>query len=62
VAAGALPAFALAFFLSVPLALGASRTALRQAGDARAMTRAFGQVAGLNLVGGLLLAGGIWLG
>jgi 1,4-dihydroxy-2-naphthoate octaprenyltransferase len=62
VALGALPPFALAFFLSVPLALGASRTALRQAGDARAMTRAFGQVAGLNLVGGLLLAGGIWLG
>jgi hypothetical protein len=26
------------------------------------MTRAFGQVAGLNLVGGLLLAGGLWLG
>jgi 1,4-dihydroxy-2-naphthoate octaprenyltransferase len=62
VAAGALPPFALAFFLSAPLALGASRTALRSAGDARAMTRAFGQVAGLNLVGGLLLAGGIWLG
>jgi 1,4-dihydroxy-2-naphthoate octaprenyltransferase len=66
VAAGAafgwLPPFALAFFLSAPLAVGASRTALRQAADARAMTRAFGQVAGLNLVGGLLLAGGLWLG
>jgi 1,4-dihydroxy-2-naphthoate octaprenyltransferase len=57
-----LPPFALAFFLSAPLAVAASRTALRQAGDARAMTRAFGQVAGLNLFGGLLLAGGIWLG
>jgi 1,4-dihydroxy-2-naphthoate octaprenyltransferase len=62
VALGWLPPYALAFFLSAPLALGASRAALRQAGDARAMTRAFGQVAGLNLLGGLLLAGGLWLG
>jgi 1,4-dihydroxy-2-naphthoate phytyltransferase len=62
VAAGWLPVFALAFFLSAPLAVSASRTALRSAADARAMTRAFGQVAGLHLVGGLLLAGGIWLG
>ncbi len=62
VAAGWLPAPALAFFLSLPLALGAARTSLRRPGDARAMTRAFGQVAGLNLLGGLLLAGGIWLG
>jgi 1,4-dihydroxy-2-naphthoate octaprenyltransferase len=62
VAAGWLPVFALAFFLSAPLAVSASRIALRSAADARAMTRAFGQVAGLHLVGGLLLAGGIWLG
>lgn len=62
VAAGWLPVFALAFFLSAPLAVSASRTALRSAADARAMTRAFGQVAGLHLVGGLLLAGGLWLG
>lgn len=62
VALGRLPPFALAFFLSAPLALGPSRTALSRAADARAMTRAFGQVAGLNLIGGLLLAGGIWLG
>ena len=62
VAVGWLPAFAFAFFLSAPLAVAASRTALRSAADPRAMTRAFGQVAGLNLVGGLLLAGGIWLG
>jgi 1,4-dihydroxy-2-naphthoate octaprenyltransferase len=62
VAAGWLPAPSLAFFLSLPLALGAARTALRRPADGRAMTRAFGQVAGLNLLGGLLLAGGIWLG
>lgn len=59
VAAGALPVWALVFFLSAPLAVSAGRLALSRAGDARAMTKAFGQVAGLQLVGGLLLAGSL---
>ena len=59
VAAGALPAWALVFFLSAPLAVSAGRLALSRAADARAMTRAFARVAGLQLVGGLLLAGSL---
>lgn len=59
VAAGALPVRALAFFLSAPLAVSAARLALSRADDARAMTKAFARVAGLQLVGGLLLAGSL---
>lgn len=61
VGAGLLPAWALAFFLSAPLAVSATRLALSRADDARAMTKAFAQVAGLQLVGGLLLAGSLLL-
>ncbi|MDX1650111.1 MAG: hypothetical protein R3263_09685, partial [Myxococcota bacterium] len=49
----------LVFFLSAPLAVSAGRLALSRAADARAMTRAFARVAGLQLVGGLLLAGSL---
>lgn len=58
---GALPAWALVFFLSAPLAVSASRLALSRAADARAMTKAFAQVAGLQVVGGVLLAGSLFL-
>lgn len=58
---GFAPVWALAFFATLPLAVAASRTALRAASDARRMTRAFAQVAGLHLVGGLLLAGSLLL-
>jgi len=61
VVTGALPVWALVFFLSAPLAVSASRLALSRAGDARAMTKAFARVAGLQLVGGLLLAGSLLL-
>jgi 1,4-dihydroxy-2-naphthoate octaprenyltransferase len=59
VGVGALPVWALAFFLSAPLAVSATRLALSRAEDARAMTKAFAQVAGLQLLGGLLLAGSL---
>lgn len=61
VAAGMLPAWTLVFFLSAPFALSAARLALRRAHDARAMTKAFAQVLGLQVVGGLLLAGSLLL-
>ena len=50
---------ALAFFSTAPLALRAARTALANADDARAMTRAFSQTMGFALGGGLALAGGL---
>lgn len=61
VALGFAPPWALAFFATAPLAIGASRTALRSARDPRRMTRAFAQVLGLQLFGGLLLAGSLFL-
>jgi 1,4-dihydroxy-2-naphthoate phytyltransferase len=61
VALGALPVFVLAFFATVPLALSVARTALRRADDARAMTAAVGQALGVDFLGGLLLAAGLWL-
>lgn len=62
VAAGALPWPALAFALTVPLSLGATRTALSRADQPRAMTRAFAQVLGVHFFGSLLLVGGLLLG
>jgi 1,4-dihydroxy-2-naphthoate polyprenyltransferase len=59
---GALPWPTLAFALTAPLAVRAARTALAQADQARAMTRAFGQVLGVHFFGSLLLVGGLLLG
>jgi 1,4-dihydroxy-2-naphthoate octaprenyltransferase len=56
---GDLPRAAWLFFLSLPFAWAASRTALTAPGDPRAMTRAFASVFGLHFTGGLLLAGGL---
>lgn len=59
VAFGAVSPAALAFLAAAPLAVRAARTALAQAGDARGMTRAFGQTMGFALGGGLALASGL---
>ena len=59
VAAGFLPLASLAFVLSAPLAVLATRTSLRAPRDPRAMTAAFGQVMLWHLVGGALLAGAL---
>lgn len=61
VAVGWLPPAGLAFFAASPLAWRASRTALRHPADPRRMTAAFGQVMGVELLGGLLLAGSLWI-
>jgi len=60
VALGLAPPFALAFFATAPLAFRVSRTALRRADDARAMTGAMAQALGVDFLGGLLLAAGLW--
>jgi len=57
---GLAPPFALAFFATAPLAVAVSKTALRRADDARAMTGAMAQALGVDFFGGLLLAGGLW--
>ena len=49
--AGLLPRAAWLFFLSLPFALRASRTALREPADAKRMTGAFANVFGLHFVG-----------
>lgn len=56
---GWLPPAAWVFFAATPLAWRASRSALRDAGDPRRMTAAFGQVLGMHLLGGLLLVGSL---
>ena len=58
--AGLLPRAAGLFFLSLPFALRASRTALREPADARRMTGAFANVFGFHFVGGVLLALGLF--
>jgi 1,4-dihydroxy-2-naphthoate octaprenyltransferase len=54
------PPYALAFFLTAPLALRVARTALARADDPRAMTGAVAQALGVDFFGGLLLAAGLW--
>ncbi len=61
VASGFAPTSALAFFATLPLAAKASRTALSAAADARRMAGAFQQVLGVDVFGGLLLAGAFLL-
>jgi len=60
VALALLPPAALAFFATAPLAFAVARTALRRADDARAMTGAVAQALGVDFLGGLLLAAGLW--
>jgi 1,4-dihydroxy-2-naphthoate octaprenyltransferase len=60
IGAGLLPATAWLFCLSLPFAVLASRTALRDAGDPRRMTQAFASVFGLHFTGGLLLAASLF--
>ena len=60
IAVGLLPAAAWLFFLSVPFAVLASRTALTEASDPRRMTQAFASVFGLHFTGGLLLAASLF--
>ena len=52
---------ALSFWLTAPLALRVSRTALRRPDHDRAMAGAALQTLALHFVGSLLLAGGVWL-
>jgi 1,4-dihydroxy-2-naphthoate octaprenyltransferase len=60
IARGLLPASAWLFLLSLPFAVLASRTALREPSDARRMTQAFASVFGLHFTGGLLLAASLF--
>ncbi len=59
IAEGALPAWTAASFLSLPLAVKASRIALATPSDPKRMTTAFASVFGLHFSAGLLLAGGL---
>jgi 1,4-dihydroxy-2-naphthoate phytyltransferase len=60
IGAGWLPATAWLFWLSLPFAVLASRTAWREANDPRRMTQAFASVFGLHFTGGLLLAASLF--
>lgn len=62
VALGVLPVATLLFLLTLPLAYAAVSSALSRSESPKAMARAVAQVLGVHFFGGLLLAGGLWLG
>ncbi|MCG8590467.1 MAG: prenyltransferase [Proteobacteria bacterium] len=61
VVAGGLPAPTLAFWLTAPLAVSAARKALSRSESPKHMAVAVAQVLGVHFLGGIALAGGLWL-